>query len=168
MLDKSYHYLQVQAFMLRAGQTVPTEPTLLSDEDRLTRARLTWEEAMEKIHALGIEVYIPPTMNDARSLEDCSLWVSDKGQVKFKIERQQDFIGIIDGCLDQRVIATGTLVSMGVPDALLQMEVDENNLKKFAPGGYRNDEGKWVKPPDHKPPRIQELLRAMFPTNEVL
>jgi hypothetical protein len=123
---------------------------------------------MEKIHALGIEVYIPSTMVDARSLEDGSLWISDRKQVKFKIERPQDFIGIIDGCLDQRVIATGTLVSMGVPDALLQMEVDENNLRKFGPGGYRDAEGKWRKPFDHKPPQIQELLRTMFPDNEVV
>lgn len=44
-------------------------------------------------------------------------------------------------------------------DVIPQQLVDENNLAKFGPGGYRRDDGKWIKPPGHKPPAIAKALR---------
>jgi predicted HAD superfamily Cof-like phosphohydrolase len=40
----------------------------------------------------------------------------------------------------------------------MEQAVDQNNLAKFGPGGHRREDGKWVKPPDHKPPDIAGLL----------
>jgi predicted HAD superfamily Cof-like phosphohydrolase len=68
---------------------------------------------------------------------------------------------VIDGCCDLKVVTTGTLSAFGLPDELFQEEVDTNNLAKFGPGGRRREDGKWVKPPNHKPPDIAGLLKRL-------
>ena len=39
-----------------------------------------------------------------------------------------------------------------------QKEVDQANLRKFGPGSYERDDGKWIKPPDWTPPDILGVL----------
>ena len=66
-------------------------------------------------------------------------------------------VEVIDGCCDISVVTIGTLISCGVPDESFLVEVDQNNLDKVKNGTIRDD-GKLIKPKDHKPPRIQEIL----------
>jgi hypothetical protein len=37
--------------------------------------------------------------------------------------------------------------------------VDKSNLAKFETGGYKRDDGKWVKPPHWQPPDIVGELK---------
>lgn len=149
---KSDHQLRVEEFMRLAGQEVPKSPALPSLEVRRLRAKLILEEALETIHALGFS--INADFLDSRKLENAyCLELVDVGDPNLE--------EIIDGCCDIKVVTTGTLSACGLPDDLFQEEVDNNNLAKFGPGHSRRSDGKLIKPPDHKPPKIKELLETL-------
>lgn len=143
---RSAHQQRVDEFMRLAGQELPTVPTVPSDEVRLLRAKLIFEEAMETIKALGVSIV--DEMNYAPLLDE----------LQFKITGPMDIVEVVDGCCDTIVVTTGTLSAIGVSDEAMQRAIDESNLAKFGPGGYRRDDGKWIKPPDHKAPDIMALL----------
>jgi len=56
------------------------------------------------------------------------------------------------------VVTIGTLIAFGVDDEPVLEEVDQANLRKFGPGSYERDDGKWIKPPDWTPPDILGVL----------
>lgn len=143
---RSAHQAMVDEFMVKAGQRLPKFPCILTEEERLLRAKLIFEEAMETIYdGLGVEVGFKH---------------GNEYNAKFSISKDKKFnlVETIDGCCDLKVVTTGTLSAIGIPDVRFQKLVDDNNLAKFGPGGYRNEAGKWVKPPNHQPPDIQGML----------
>lgn len=147
---KSEHQRRVEEFMRLANQAVPPKPIVPSREIRHLRAKIILEEAIETIHGLGFNICLT---GGHRILAEDNFELSSDGHVP------PDLVEIVDGCADIRVVTTGTLSACGVPDKLVQFEVDQNNLAKFGPGGYRREsDGKWMKPPGHKPPRIKEIV----------
>lgn len=147
---KSEHQKRVEKFMGHAEQVVPIQPMIPDQRTRKFRAKIILEEALEAIHGLGFSVKLPP---GERVLTEECYDLSNDGHLP------PDLIEIVDGCCDLQVVTTGTLSACGVPDQLVQWEVDQNNLAKFGKGGYRREsDGKWMKPPDHKPPRIREII----------
>lgn len=153
---RSKHQQRVDEFMRLAQQEVPDYPvTELSEEVRILRAKLMHEEVMETINGgLGVSIHVElgGNLGTVRlSPENC----------RFVIDGKFDLTEIIDGCADVAVVTTGTLTACGIPDEPFQEEVDNNNLAKFGPGGHRREDGKWIKPPNHQPPRIKELLEEV-------
>ncbi len=150
MTPKSEHQRRVEEFMRLAKQTVPEKPVIPGRDVRYLRAKIIFEEALETIEGLGFSVVV--TGGHRVLSKDCYDLSSD-GHIP------PDLVEIVDGCADLRVVTTGTLSACGVPDRLVQFEVDQNNLAKFGPGGYRREsDGKWMKPPGHKPPRVKEII----------
>ena len=145
---KSKHYEKVKTFMEKAGQEINTVPTEPSEETRQLRAALIIEEALETIHAMGIEV----TFNDEKELTIDALDYWDTEKYKVDIEQ------VADGCADLRVVTTGTLISFGINDEELQDEVDASNLRKFAVGHTTRKDGKHIKPPNWEAPDIKKIL----------
>lgn len=152
---KSEHQQRVEEFMRLAGQEVPEVPTKPSNEVRILRAKLIFEEAMETItQGLGVTMLMDLTQGYQKFMDS------------FKCDGKFNMVETIDGCIDLSVVNTGTLSALGVPDLPFLEEVDKNNLAKFGPGGYRADGtdekpgpvGKWMKPPGHKPPDIAGVL----------
>lgn len=141
----SDHYERVKELMEKAGQIVRSVPTIPEPHERVLRAKLILEEAIETCEALGLRVYAGPEPLEMENL-------------RFDDVVIPNLVEIVDGCADIIVVTTGTLVSCGVADSELLRLVDTNNLAKFGPGGYRREDGKWVKPPGHQPPDIQGLL----------
>lgn len=123
---------------------------------RELKARLILEEAMETIDALGVDIYI---REDDRPTTFDELELSVRNDRPYN--KPPDLIEIADGCADLSVVTMGTLVACGIPDKPLLTIVDENNLAKFGPGSYRREDGKWMKPPNHKPPDIKGLLISL-------
>ena len=138
------HQRRVEKFMAHAAQDVPGVPVVPSLSVRELRARLILEEALETITALGFIV--------VKSKKGDGLEVFASGE--------PNLIEIVDGCADVSVVTIGTLSACGVHDAPILELVDNNNLAKFGPGSHRRKDGKWEKPPGHKPPDILEALRA--------
>jgi predicted HAD superfamily Cof-like phosphohydrolase len=146
-VTKSGHQLRVEEFMKKAGQSVSEIPSLRSADIRRFRAKMILEEALETIQALGFNVIMKPF--------DLELEISAHQT------HEPNLIEIADGCADIKVVTTGTLSALGISDIPLQEEVDKNNLAKFGPGAYRREsDGKWIKPPGHKPPDIEGVLLA--------
>lgn len=141
------HYQRVKSFMEKVGQEIPSEVVIPDAHTRLLRARLILEEALETVHALGISVR---TKDEQICIESC----------EFLPDQSVDLEGVADGCADISVVTMGTLISFGIEDEKLLREVDEANMRKFGPGSYAREDGKWMKPPDWTPPDIRGVLDA--------
>lgn len=152
MMSPTAHCLHVAIFQEAAGQVIPDEMGIPDLATRQLRARLTLEEALETIEALGIKA----TLNGVEiTNQGKDIILEDNPDVT------PDVASIVKECLDCQVIATGTMLSLGVFETEdLQLEVDVNNLVKFRKDkdGHKREDGKWVKPSDHPAARIQLLL----------
>jgi len=151
---KSAHQVSVEEFMYKAGQEVPSTPTMPSLEIRRLRAKLILEECLETIDALGFVAEV--------LIKESAMGMTEP--ILVQGNNKPNLVEIIDGCCDIKVVTTGTLSACGLPDDPFQYEVDSNNLSKFGPGHSIREDGKLVKPPGHQPPAIQETLEAI--TNE--
>jgi predicted HAD superfamily Cof-like phosphohydrolase len=158
---KSDHQQRIEKFMHLAGQDMPVAPTTPSEEVRILRAKLILEEALETIYK-GLGVYVLINNKPKYDVIDISNTSHPRAlEMVFQAHGQFNMEETIDGCCDLSVVTIGTLSTLGVPDKPFLEEVDNNNLAKFGPGGYRNDYGKWVKPPGHKPPDINRILSEL-------
>ena len=59
---------------------------------------------------------------------------------------------------DLLYVVYGTAVSYGIDMAPVFREVQRSNMSKV--GGYKRDDGKWVKPPTYSPARIEPILES--------
>ena len=57
---------------------------------------------------------------------------------------------------DLLYVVYGTAVSYGIDMAPVFREVQRSNMSKV--GGYKRDDGKWIKPPTYSPARIEPIL----------
>ncbi len=64
--------------------------------------------------------------------------------------------GIAKELADLLYVVYGTAVSYGIDIAPVFREVQRSNMSKV--GGYKREDGKWVKPPTYSPARIQPIL----------
>ena len=148
----SPHYRRVRTFMQKVGQPTPSSPVIPDEPTRILRAKLIFEEALETITALGVEI----RASDGQT----SVIVNDpEGEHLFEASGEVDLEAVVDGCADISVVTVGTLISFGVDDEPVLREVDEANLRKFEPGSYMREDGKWMKPPQWTPPDIEGILR---------
>ena len=155
------HAYMVAAFAKLAGQEIPEAPCIPDEKTRILRAKLIMEEALETVRGLGV-VFV--TNMDSSGVIDIDR-LKDGRIVAIPDDfHDPDLIEIVDGCLDLRVVTTGTLVACGIPDIRdLQEMVDVNNIVKFRKDkdGYRREDGKWVKPSDHPKVKVEEFLSIM-------
>lgn len=64
--------------------------------------------------------------------------------------------GIAKELADLLYVVYGTAVSYGIDMAPVFREVQRSNMSKV--GGYKRDDGKWVKPPTYSPAEIEPIL----------
>lgn len=148
---KSPHQTRVEEFMRSAGQDIPAKPVVPGRAVRISRARLLMEELMETLDALGVRIYM-----SHQHLVPIPL---DFDSMTFCADGLPNIIKVADGLADISVVNTGTMSSLGISDIPLLELVDANNLAKFGPGGRKCETtGKWLKPPNHKPPDIRGCL----------
>lgn len=155
-LGQSMEQKRVERFMCSAGQTVRLTPTIPPLDERQLRASLHLEETLETIKALGFRIIIKGFHLD-----------SIEGVSDFHLEPslEPNLVEIVDGCCDTNVVSLGTLSACGVSDVGPMDEVLNANQRKFDPGGYRREDGKWCKPADWTPPDILgELIAQGMPT----
>lgn len=151
------HLAAVRKFMSKAGQALPDSPEVPSSEVRELRARLILEEAFETVAALGVSVSLP-MMGGSDDPSLAAFLTVTPERLQLVARGDVDLVGVADGCADVLVVTSGTALACGFNLERVLRAVDESNLAKFAPGGYRRDDGKWVKPPDWIPPPIAEIL----------
>lgn len=156
--QKSPHQQRVELFMRQAGQAVPGTPTVPTDTVIFTRLRLLFEELLETAYDMGVDVFVRTGRSNENGEERLAgLNLTDLRFIKSK-SRDTNLAGVADGLADISVVNTGTMSAFGLADESLLEEVDNNNLAKFGPGGYMGTDGKYHKPPDHRPPDINKIL----------
>lgn len=143
----------VAEFMSTFGQTVRTVPTTdITPEERVLRARIVLEEALEFVEAMGCDVvesdgYSPVTKSSVL--------------VEINPGKDIDLVEATDAMADLDVVVKGSAHTLGVPvDAAFQI-VHGTNMAK-APGGVvlRREDGKIQKPEGWVGPT--ENLRALL------
>lgn len=75
--------------------------------------------------------------------------------------RKKDIIEIADGGADLIVVVLGTLISYGIDAEAVWKEVQRTNMEKV--GGKQRADGKILKPPGWKSPRIKYILDHQKP-----
>ncbi|MBA2484522.1 MAG: hypothetical protein H0V35_00200 [Nitrospira sp.] len=70
----------------------------------------------------------------------------------------QDLAGVAKELADLLYVVYGTAVSYGVHMDPVFREVHRSNLSKV--GGFKRDDGKWVKPSTYSPAQVEPLLAA--------
>ena len=177
---RSPHQQRVEAFMRGAKQEVPLRPTVPSDAVLILRAKLIFEEALETINALGVQILVAgtnsgPVIHKGGEFQT-AINFPDPGAENcggvafhsFDVVAACSMVGVADGVGDIKVVSTGTLSAFGIADQILQEEVDYNNLLKFAEGHSFREDGKLIKPPGHAGPKVAEILRAQGALEEDL
>ena len=154
---KSKSQLLVELLMAKMGskqQSIPTRPTIPSNEVCRLRASLMLEEVLETVHALGIEVTV--------SLADGSQKPVDIKSFSFHNVAKPDLVEIADGLGDLDVVGPcGTASACGIAMEPIKAAIDANNLLKFAPGHSFREDGKLIKPANH-PDVHDEICRLLI------
>jgi predicted HAD superfamily Cof-like phosphohydrolase len=141
--DVTYH---VRDFMQKAGQKTPTVLTNPSEDERILRAKLILEEAMELIErGLGIEV----SLNE---------YILESSKLAYKIVSEPDVVEAMDGAADLMWVGVaGVAVVFGCNLEPVLQEVSRSNNSKFI-DGHRREDGKWQKGPSYSPADIKSVL----------
>ena len=71
---------------------------------------------------------------------------------------QEDLAAIAKEMADLLYVVYGTAVSYGIDMEPVFREVHRSNMSKV--GGYKREDGKWVKPPTYSPASLQPILDA--------
>ncbi|MCY3955644.1 MAG: hypothetical protein OXF47_06580 [Nitrospira sp.] len=69
-----------------------------------------------------------------------------------------DLPAIAKELADLLYVVYGTAVSYGIDMAPVFREVQRSNMSKA--GGYKREDGKWVKPPTYSPARVAPILES--------
>lgn len=134
------HIDNVETLMIGARQTVAKSLRIPPPEERILRAKLIYEEALETIEALGVDFVLGKFING--------------GDVHYNPEK------ILDGACDLAVVTNGTLIACGLQSVYEEAleRVDQNNLTKVGPGAVWREDGKMLKPPGYKPVELKDLI----------
>lgn len=144
------------ALMRSDKQKVRFAPTLdplarPTDEEIDLRCRLMLEECLETIKALKRRVFVQSSHASDKSDEVSGDRMDGVTFVKTgNIETIGDLVEIADGLADQKVVVVGTDICFGFNADRCFDLVQGNNNAKFRPG-HKYENGKLIKPPDHKP-----------------
>lgn len=72
-----------------------------------------------------------------------------------------DIVAIADSLADSLVVILGTASACGIDIEPIFNEVMRSNMTKFI-GGYRREDGKWIKGPSYEPANIEPLLQQQI------
>lgn len=135
-------HLDANEFIMdTVGQITSDKLRVPSVNERLLRAKLIYEEALETIDALGV-------------------YLSREGNLEDNGEEQYNPKEVLDGVCDLAVVANGTLLTCGLHTVFEEAleRVDENNKTKVGPGFTIREDGKYQKPPGYKPVVLDDLI----------
>jgi predicted HAD superfamily Cof-like phosphohydrolase len=139
----SEHFENNKQIMNTVGQVTSDTIRVPSAAERILRANLIYEEAMETIEALGVDFIF--------------------GQLIDAGEEHYDPKAVLDGACDIAVVTNGTLLCCGLHTKFAEAlkRVDENNLTKVGPGFTLREDGKYQKPPNYVPVVLDDLIEEM-------
>jgi len=147
----------VRKFMQAVGQSTPDVPTEPTKDEKILRAKLILEEAIELCNALGITISsMVPQGEPVNSTDD----------LYFNNDLIFNMVEVVDGCCDLYWVGVGGVaVSCGFSLREPLDEVNRSNLSKID-NGYRGDNGKWEKGPNYSPAKLDDKVLPICSTLE--
>lgn len=127
--------IQVETFMLRAGQVAPSQPTVPTMDVAVLRHKLIQEE----LHEYWVH-----------SVDALYAYKED-----FLLEQTADAIG------DMLYVVLGAAVAWGIDIEPVFEEIHRSNMTKFIDGTLRED-GKFVKGPNYQPADLRSILKQQM------
>ena len=121
---------QVREFMVASRQALPSCPYVPPEDVVRLRLSLVVEEVRE--------------LTDA-----C---IDSDHQVRV------DLVEVADALADIDYVVEGMRQAFGIDGGPVADEVHASNMRKFGPGAWVREDGKWMKPPDWVPPDIRKKL----------
>lgn len=110
------------------GQNIPERPTPLDEETSILRAKLTLEEAFEKItKGLGLTVTIVDDFGGEAKVSEAGL---KQISFEFKKEKETDLVELADGISDINFVNLGDACSAGLDMEPIDAEVSRSNESK--------------------------------------
>jgi predicted HAD superfamily Cof-like phosphohydrolase len=155
---RSTHQLRIEQLLLKIREhgnlpDLPSRPKLPDLKIVLKQLQLIMEEAFELFEACGAKVWLQ---------QDAGVIPVNRHDLEMRIDA--DMVDTLDHIAkeiaDLSVVNTGLFTELGISDVAVLEEVDVNNLAKFGPGGFLDENFKWRKPPNHPVPDIKRILMA--------
>jgi len=159
---------KVAEMMEMYDQEVKEFPVLPDEATRLLRARLTFEECMEFVKAMGCKLGI--NLNSYSKSEEGEIVIADEptlralplDQISIEIDPngKPDLTETADAIADIQVVNLGAANACGIPSALVFDEVHRSNMTKRWPDGtiHKREDGKVIKPDTYSPADIEEVF----------
>lgn len=134
--------VDVAQFMLATGrQRVPSKLEIPDEPTRRLRVNLIAEELREFARDSGF------------------FCATNVDGVQQQVEAgKPDIVKAADDLADLLYVVYGAAVAWGIPVQRVFAAVHEANMRKFGPGSYEREDGKWMKPTDWQPPDIEHAL----------
>jgi predicted HAD superfamily Cof-like phosphohydrolase len=79
--------------------------------------------------------------------------------------QEKDLPSIAKELADLLYVVYGTAVSLGIDMEPVFREVHRSNMSKV--GGYKREDGKWVKPPTYSPASLDKILEVQTVSQEI-
>lgn len=133
--------LNSREFCQKAGQKINNYPTEPDSHHKILSVKLILEELLEYTEALGLEIL------DKRG----DKIIKDNVTVEFT-DSPFDMQGAVDALGDMKYVINGAANFIGIDLDKIEDIIHIFNMKRFGPGSYRREDGKWMKPPDWVPP----------------
>lgn len=139
----------VTEFMTTFGQTVRTIPTTdITDTERVLRARLVYEEAVEFVEAMGCFIgYDNEVVDDVRP-DHTEKELAKRNPDTRTQDQKIDLVAAADALADITVVTEGSAITLGVDLDRVFDIVHGTNMSKVMPDGTlnRDEFGKVLKP----------------------
>jgi predicted HAD superfamily Cof-like phosphohydrolase len=115
------------------------------------------QDMVEEFHrAFDIVVHLSPTVVDERTRELRIKLIQEEFEELREALTQGDLESISKEIADLLYVVYGTAVSYGIDMDPVFREVHRSNMSKV--GGYKREDGKWVKPATYSPACIEPIL----------
>lgn len=151
----THPYFLTERFHHAFGHPVRHVPLTPSPAERMLRAKLVLEEAVEFAKASGFDVEVTFHGRNGRKVSE----LTDEGPDDFDMGAV-DVIAAADALADLNVVVNGSGLVWGFPMPSLDWEIFGSNMSKLGPTGkpiYRPD-GKIVKGPNFRLPDVRRVL----------
>ena len=124
---------------------------------RNEQPELTPQRMVERFHRLfDIFVQEAPGQIDERTQLLRQRLIEEEFEELKEAMARHDLSAIAKELADLLYVVYGTAVSYGIDMGPVFREVHRSNMSKI--GGYKREDGKWVKPPTYSPAEIEPIL----------
>lgn len=121
---------------------------------------MTKEQKMvEEFHkTFGFAIATSPSFPDHKTVQLREKLIVEEGVTEFsQANANANMVEAVDALIDTLYVTYGALLTYGVDAEPIFEVVHQSNMAKK--GGYRREDGKWMKPDNWQPPDILGELR---------